>query len=258
MNNKQILQEIFNKNGIVWEIKEFNDYIDPKCKSAKSIYDKLIRIYAKENKKEHYSMIDSGIDDLLRMTIISEYSEVPLIIDNLQKEFPDLSGYITIEKAGYRGVHLNLKMDGLPCEIQIAPQLVVMGVDYLHTLYEKWRNFDNTKIKDKKILEEERKDFHLRKKTYDELFEITKFEQYKDEIYQTIEKINKLKKESLPLTNQHIIELLNIDLLTNKEIDKEKVYLVAEKLSKSIISTQEKFVNLVKQSLNITGEKNEK
>ena len=258
MNNKQILQEIFNKNGIVWNIKEFNDYIDPKCKSAKSIYDKLIRIYSKDKNKDHYSINDSGIDDLLRMTIISEYSEVSSIINKLQKEFPDLSGYITIEKAGYRGVHLNLKIDGLPCEIQIAPQLVVMGVDYLHTLYEKWRNFDNTKITDKKILEEERKDFHLRKKTYDELFKITKFEQYQKEISQTIERRNKSKKESLPLTNKHIIELLNINLLTNQEIDKEKVNLVAKKLSKSIISTQEKFVNLVKQSLIITGEKHEK
>lgn len=255
MNNKEILQEIFNKNGIVWDIKEFNDYIDPKCKTAKSIYDKLIRLYSKEKPKENYSINDSGIDDLLRMTIISEYSEVPSIIDKLQKKFPDLSGYITIEAAGYRGVHLNLKIDGLPCEIQIAPQLVVMGVDYLHTLYEKWRNFDNTKIKDKNILEEERKDFDLRKKTYDELFEITKFEQYQAEISQVIEIINTSKKESLPLTNQHIIELLNRDLLTNQEIDKEKVILVAEELSKSITSTQEKFVTTVKQTI---GERYEK
>lgn len=255
MNNKEILQEIFNKNGIVWNIKEFNEYIDPKCKSAKSIYDKLIRLYSKENTKENYSINDSGIDDLLRMTIISEYSEVPSIIDILKKEFPDLSGYITIEAAGYRGVHLNLKIDGLPCEIQIAPQLVVMGVDYLHTLYEKWRNFDNTKIKDTKILEEERKDFDLRKKTYDEIFEITKFEHYKEEISQVIEKIKKSRKDSLPLTNQYIINLLNMNLLTNQEIDKEKVTLVAEELSKSITSTQEKFVTSVKQ---IIGERYEK
>jgi len=176
---------------------------------------------------------------------------------------------------------LNLKVDGIPCEIQLAPKIVVMAVDYLHTLHEKWRDFDSVKemnilkkreyeiLKNKNIqkkdkllksleqekrilrnkIKEEEKDFELRKKTYYDVFNVTNFSFYQDDIATAINKLNETSVESSIMSNIELINIFSINLLTNGNLDKNKVKQVAERLSNSIGDVQDKFINLVKKCL---------
>jgi len=281
MDCKEVLKDIFAKNGIKWQLKDFGDYVDPKCKTAKSIYSKLMRLYSVEKNKTNFSVSDSGINDLLRMTVIVEYNDVIPTIQKLKETFPELTGYLKIKKSGYRGIHLNLKVDGIPCEIQLAPKIVVMAVDYLHTLHEKWRDFDSVKEmnilkkreyeilknnniqkkdkllksleQEKRILrnkiKEEEKDFELRKKTYYDVFNVTNFSFYQDDIATAINKLNETSVESSIMSNIELINIFSINLLTNGNLDKNKVKQVAERLSNSIGDVQDKFINLVKKCL---------
>ena len=281
---RSIVEKVFKQNGIEWKVKDFGNYIDPKCKTANSIYDKLFRIFDTDTKRESFSIIDSKIDDLLRMTIIVDYDKVVSTIQKLKQRFPDLSGYLQIEEAGYRGVHLNLKIDGLPCEIQLAPKIVVMAVDFLHTLYAKWRSFDfekelkelnsreqklleaemseQEKTKQLKILKqektnldlkrkEEQKDFELRKKTYGQIFDIAGFSKFHFEIKSQLDMINSKNEKSTKLADLKLIDILNKNLLTKGELDKSKVKEVANLLSQNISPYQEKFVACIKECLGL-------
>lgn len=283
-NGKQkIVEDIFENNGIKWKIKEFGSYIDPKCKTAESIYSKLIRLYPAANNKTEFTVLNSGINDLLRMTVIVEYNEVISTIKKLKHKFPDLTGYLKIKNSGYCGIHLNLKVDGLPCEIQLAPRVVVMVVDYLHTLHEKWRDFDPTKEiklikqKEQKIfnmsniqektklirmleeeknnlqnkIEEEKIDFGLRRKTYNEVYDYTNFSFYQEDIAKILNELRKNKNQDISVMSPEFINIFNMNLLTDGEIDKDKVKQVTEQLSNSIEYAQKKFVDLVKDCLQL-------
>lgn len=241
MNEKKLVQNILLENNINWDVKDFKEYVNPKCKSAKSLFDKLCRLY--DNNKVYYSISSSKIDDLLRMTIIVEYKDAVLTIKKLKKQFLDLSGYLQIEDAGYRGVHLNLKIDGIPCEIQLAPKIVVMTIDYLHTLYEKWRN--HKPVNNQEKLEEE-KDFLIRNKIYGQIYNIAKFSIYKDDIQDELNIINKNKQESTQLVDKDLKALFDTNLLTDGILDKNKLEKISIQISNKLKSTQEKFINLVK------------
>lgn len=284
MDSKKIVENIFIKYGIEWEVKEFDKYINPKCKTAASIYSKLVRLYSGHNNRTEFTILNSGIKDLLRMTIIVEYSEVVSIIQKLKKSFPDLTGYVNNKKSGYRGVHLNMKIDGIPCEIQLTPKIVAMGVDYLHTLHKKWRDFDSSKelrileqrkqkiinsnisIQEKynllKIIEDEndilegkiqdeKKDLELRNKTYGEVFEAARLSVYQDEIENKMNELKEYKEESLPLSNPNLINIFNRNLLTDGEIDKDKVDEVTKQLLKYLEIEQDKFVESIKKCLQL-------
>ena len=282
MNNRIIVENILNKNGIKWQLKEYKNYLNPNCKTAESIYSKLIRLYSEKKYKKEYTVITSGIKDLLRMTIIIEYSEVISTIKKLRKKFPDLSGYINYKDSGYKGVHLNLKIEGLPCEIQLSPTIIVMGVEYLHTLHEKWRDFNyndemelltqkeleicnnNTQNKnyllkeiekEKNILQkkknEEQKDLELRNKTYNDIFNAADFPLYEEEISKALSELNQQKKESLPLTNPILINICNKNMLTEEKLNKDKVKEVAKELHKNIETKQDILINLVNDCLNL-------
>jgi len=281
MNSKQIVEDIFNKHGINWEVKDFDKFINPNCKTAKSIFSKLTRLYFSSNCKNLFTISSSGISDLLRMTLIVEYNEVIPTIYKLKKAFPDLSGYLKIKDSGYRGIHLNLKIDGIPCEIQLTPKTVVMAINYLHTLHEKWRDFDYDremkllsikslnilrtkdlekksellksyeydmqKLQEKKL--EEKKDFKLRKNTYSDVYAATKFEYYINDIENVINEINNSKVKPPHLSDNRLLEVFNENLLTNGELDVIKLKKVSEYLSNNIALKQEKFVNMVNNYL---------
>jgi len=283
MDSKETVENIFKNNGIAWKVKEYNTYIDPKCKTAKSIYSKLTRLYNNSKNEKEYTVKSSGIKDLIRMTIITEYSEVIPIIQKLRQSFPDLSGYINYKESGYRGVHLNLKIDGLPCEIQLSPKIIVMGVEYLHTLHEKWRDFNSLReleeltkrkqeiLKDKNIqnknkalkilsqkvltlnnkIKEEAKDLELRNKTYNDIFNAASFPIYEKDIARTIYTLNRMKEDSSPLNNKILIDIFNKNLLSEGELDKNKVMKVSEELNKNLKLTQDKFVKLITNCLNL-------
>lgn len=284
MDSKRIVENILKNNGIEWKVKDFDRYVDPRCKTATSIYSKLVRLHSICDNKKEFTISNSGLKDLLRMTVIVEYSEIVDTIKKLKRAFPDLTGYLTFKDSGYCGIHLNLKIEGFPCEIQLAPKIVVMGVDYLHTLHEKWRDFDfygelselekrkneiiNSdssvyekneflKLIDqeefvlKSKIKEEEKDLELRKKTYGEIFDTAGLPTYQNDIMKAINELFEEKKESLPLVNVEMIALFNENLLTDGKVDKYKVSQVTDKLLKNTELVQDKFVNLVKECLQL-------
>lgn len=284
MDSKKIVENILKNNGIEWNVKDYDRYVNPKCKTAASIYSKLVRLYSICDNKKEFTISNSGLRDLLRMTVIVEYSEIVGTIKKLKCAFPDLTGYITFKDSGYCGIHLNLKVDGLPCEIQLAPKIVVMGVDYLHTLHEKWRDFNlceelsELEKRKKEIInsdssvyekneflklinqeefilkakiKEEEKDLELRKKTYGEIFEIAGLPVYQNDIMEAINELLEEKEDSLPLSNVDMINLFNENLLTDGKVDKYKVTQVTDKLLKNTEIVQDKFVNLVKECLQL-------
>lgn len=283
MDNKKIVEDIFKNHDIVWEVKNFNKYVNPSCKSEDSIYSKLVRLYYTSKNSTSYTVNNSGINDLLRLTIVEDYEKVPDIIIKLKKFFPDLTGYINKKNSGYRGIHLNLKIDQIPCEIQIAPEIVMMAVDYLHTLHVKWRDFNVvkelnllaeeelkiSKIDDrelranllneielkKSILQEnikkEKEDYELRKSTYKDVFDAAKFDVYENEISKVLDEINSSNssESSISSFEDSSIQLFNENLLVNKKLDEEKVREIAKKIPELILKTQDKFFNLVKDYL---------
>lgn len=284
MDSKKIVENILKNNGVEWKVKDFDRYVDPKCKTATSIYSKLVRLYSNSDNKKEFTISNSGLKDLLRMTVIVEYSEIVDTIKKLKSIFPDLTGYLAFKDSGYCGIHLNLKIDGLPCEIQLAPKIVVMGVDYLHTLHEKWRDFDfyeelnelekrkkeiinsdSSACEKKELLKlidqeefvlqskikEEKEDLELRKKTYGEIFNTAGLPIYQNDIMKAINELFEEKEDSLPLVNIEIINLFNENLLTDGKVDKYKVNQVTDKLLKNIELVQDKFVNLVKECLQL-------
>lgn len=284
MDSKKIVENILKNNGVEWNVKDFDRYVDPKCKTATSIYSKLVRLYSVSDNKDEFTISNSGLKDLLRMTVIVEYSEIVDTIRKLKNSFPDLTGYVTFKDSGYCGIHLNLKVEGFPCEIQLAPKIVVMGVDYLHTLHEKWRDFDfyeslNELQKRKKELikssnsiyeknqifklivkeefalfskfKEEKKDLKLRKKTYGQIFKTAGFSVYQNDIMKAINVLFEEKEDSLPLVNVDMINLFNKNLLTDGKVDKNKVSQVTDRLLINTELVQEKFVTLVKECLQL-------
>ena len=135
MNNELKIKNLLIANGMKWQDRKLKKFINPGRKAASSIYDKIIRLYFESDDKENFSISKSKIDDLLRMTIIVDYVDMGEVIALLKQNFRDLTGYIKMQKAGYRGIHLHLTMFGLPCEIQLTPEVVRKTMNCLHIYY---------------------------------------------------------------------------------------------------------------------------
>lgn len=277
------MEDIFKKYGIVWQVKEFEEYINPKPKSVPSITSKMQRLYnkTKNKNKNEFTFAGSGINDLLRITIITEYENVVFLIEKIKEVFKDATGSFKIKNSGYYGIHLHFYLEGVPCEIQLAPKLLVMAIDYLHTYYEKWRDFNyeeefalleekkkeipkepnkekrNILIENwleeketwnKKISQKE-SDLKLRQKIYREVYEITEFDRFNKDIKKEFDRINEIQVASAPMTEENLIKSFNKNLLTHGLLDKDKVKNVAEELIPLLCPLQEKLIEIVKENI---------
>ncbi len=281
MTNQQIMENIFKKYGIVWHVKEFKEYVNPKPKSVNSIISKMQRLYNKAKNKKEFHFANSGINDLLRITIITEYENVVPLIKKIKEVFKDTTGSFKVKNSGYYGIHLHFYLDGVPCEIQLAPELLVMAIDCLHTYYERWRDFnyddeflsleekkkeilkevneekrnllienwlDEKEAWNKKIAQKER-DLKLRQKIYREVYEIIKFDDFSKNIKKVFDKINGVQIESTPMNDEKLINCFHKSLLTNGLLDKDKVKNVAEELIPLLCPMQEKLIEIVKEKV---------
>ena len=281
MTDKERMEAIFKKYGIDWNVKEFNEFINPKPKSVSSILSKMQRLYNKKKNKNEFSFANSGINDLLRITIITEYDNAVSLIKKIKEVFKDTTGSFKIKNSGYYGIHLHFYLEGVPCEIQLAPKLLVMAIDYLHTYYEKWRDFNyeeefalleekkkeipkepneekrNILIENwleeketwnKKISQKE-SDLKLRQKIYREVYEITEFDRFNKDIKKEFDRINEIQVESAPMTEENLIKSFNKNLLTHGLLDKDKVKNVAEELIPLLCPLQEKLIEIVKENI---------
>ena len=281
MTNKQIMEDIFRKYGIDWQVKEFKEYVNPKPKSVSSITSKMQRLYNKCKNKKEFTFAYSGINDLLRITIITEYENVVPLIKKIKEVFEDTTGSFKVKNSGYYGIHLHFYLEGVPCEIQLAPELLVMAIDYLHAYYEKWRDFNyddeflaleekkkeilkelneekrNLLIENwmnekeawnKKIIQKEQ-DLKLRQRIYREVYQIIKFDDFSKEIKKEFDRINRVQMESTPMNDEKLINCFNKSLLTNELLDKDKVKNVAEELIPLLCPLQEKLIEIVKENI---------
>lgn len=275
------MEDIFKKYNINWPVKEFKEYINPKPKSVTSIIEKMQRLYTKKENKQDFTFFNSGINDLLRITIVTEYKDVISIIKKVKELFPDTTGHIKIKNSGYYGVHLHFYLDGIPCEVQLAPELLVMAIDYLHTYYAKWRNFrleDEEKFLEIKIkeimknpneeernrllercdveklalnhlLQEKEDDLKLRQKIYGEVYEITHFKDYKEEIAKVLEYINQTTLERTIIQDERLLEMFHTSLLNHTGLSNAKVRKIAEEILPLLCPMQEKLIHLVKENI---------
>ena len=199
----------------------------------------------------------------------------------IKEVFKDATGSFKIKNSGYYGIHLHFYLEGVPCEIQLAPKLLVMAIDYLHTYYEKWRDFNyeeefalleekkkeipkepnkekrNILIENwleeketwnKKISQKE-SDLKLRQKIYREVYEITEFDRFNKDIKKEFDRINEIQVASAPMTEENLIKSFNKNLLTHGLLDKDKVKNVAEELIPLLCPLQEKLIEIVKENI---------
>lgn len=79
--------------------------------------------------------------DLARCSIlVDSYADVTKIIKILHESFPGLTGYISKNSSGYKGVHILIPIDGINAEVQIHSKRTwpykLIGEEY----YAKWRD----------------------------------------------------------------------------------------------------------------------
>ena len=280
MTNKEQLETIFKKYDIPWNIREFKEYINPKPKSVTSILGKMQRLYVKSGCPSVFTFESSGINDLLRITIIADYKDVVSLLKRIKETFKDATGHFKIKNSGYCGIHVHFSLEGVPCEIQLAPEMLVMAVDYLHLFYEKWRDFQEEEIstsleeqqklvlncasKDeqevlyrhwkeqeelfKEKLKEKEQDVEFRRSVYQEVYAFLQYDQYEEEIAFALEEMNKVKGKSSVLQDRDLLPLFCTNLVTNGNLDLEKVREISEKLLPLLEPRQKKLIALVKEN----------
>ncbi len=99
-------------------------------------------------KREVYSgQIDFSLgklNDLSRCAlIVDSYSEVPKILQNLNKMYPELVGHVSRHSTGYIGLHLNFTVNNIPIEVQLSTPdawLVKQASEYV---YKRHRDFES-------------------------------------------------------------------------------------------------------------------
>jgi RNase P subunit RPR2 len=115
-------------------------------KTAQSIIEKVTRkILNEENEK--YNILH--IPDLVRVTVVLEkHSHIPMYLDLLKHEFPDLTGEMTYHpNRGYLGTHLATRsVDGICSDIQIVTPVQRIANTITHKLYQKSRNYPKDSI----------------------------------------------------------------------------------------------------------------
>lgn len=99
-------------------------------------------------KREVYSgQLDyslSKLNDLSRCAlIVNSYSEIPGILQNLNKIFPDLVGHVSRHSKGYIGIHLNFRIDNIPIEVQLSTSDAWLVKQAAEHVYKRHRDFES-------------------------------------------------------------------------------------------------------------------
>lgn len=141
-------------------------------KSVESMANKVQR-KAQEDIDYDYS----NLKDIARGAIlVNDYSQVEGVIQAIRKQMPKsaLNIEVFIEKPlnafGYRGIHLNTKIDGIGAEIQIHTKDSWKIKQQTDLIYRKWRGIEITPENEKEILEDKQKSKKLWDDYWDKVF----------------------------------------------------------------------------------------
>ncbi len=139
MSSTPKLDNIFRYYGIEKPSKVFDSF-QGNAKSKTSIISKLKR-KIEMSRKTKFTVAD--IKDLSRCAVLLDsFSDAPQFIKELKNIFPDLKGDISRNINGYKGVHLNISVNGVTAEIQISTKEAWPYKVASEEYYAKWRDFD--------------------------------------------------------------------------------------------------------------------
>lgn len=137
------IEEFYSQVDVEREALPTEDIVDPGAKSIKSLTDKVVRNIEMFN-NPNYTL--SKIGDMSICSILFDsYSEMPRFLMQLKEYIPEVTGYISRFNNGYRGVHLNFKIDGVNVEVQLSSRDAWAVNKATEPIYVKWRNFDKVK-----------------------------------------------------------------------------------------------------------------
>ena len=133
-----LLEEFYDEFGYAPK-RSNGPLVNPGAKSINSLLDKVIRNIDNDGKT---NFDFTNVPDMARCTLIcNSYEDAPKLISQLKSVFPDLSGYISRCQNGYRGIHLNVSINGVTAEIQICTPKAYEYGQAAENIYAKWRKF---------------------------------------------------------------------------------------------------------------------
>lgn len=142
--------------------------VSPGAKSKESLLDKIKRNIELDG---NHNFTLSYVGDLARCSILCEfYKDIPKIILQLKKTFLDISGYISRCPNGYRGIHLNTKINGINTEIQLCTPKAYEYAQAAENIYTKWRSLNPKQMQEEiNELEQQLKNLDLPQEKQEEL-----------------------------------------------------------------------------------------
>jgi len=117
--------------------------------------------------------------------------------------------------------------------------------DEQEILYRHWKEQEEI-FKEK--LKEKEQDLEFRQKVYQEVYAFLQYDQYEEEIAFALEEMNKVKGKSSVLQDRDLLPLFCTNLVTNGNLDLEKVREISEKLLPLLEPRQKKLIALVKEN----------
>lgn len=142
--------------------------VSPGAKSKESLLDKVKRNIELDG---NHNFTLSWVGDLARCSVLCEsYKDIPKVILQLKKTFPDLSGYISRCPNGYRGIHLNININGINTEIQLCTPKAFEYAQAAENIYTKWRSLNPKQMQEEITeLEQQLKNLNLPQEKREEL-----------------------------------------------------------------------------------------
>lgn len=167
------------------------------------------------------------LNDLSRCAlIVDSYGEVPKILHQLNKIYPELIGHISRHSTGYIGIHLNFVENNIPIEVQISTADAWLVKQASEHVYKRHRDFEaeipvrlrlihceNDQLVKNKMIHDFRKKFFEYKNDYNEINKLFKQLHETTDLYQNLPII-----ESMFLSYE-----INRDKFIKKHFDYDKI-----------------------------------
>lgn len=279
--NQTLLEEFYNKHGYT-PLKKDTGVVDPKAKSEESLLDKVKRNIEMGRKNKDFVLGD--IPDMARCTIICDsYESMPERIQQLKSVFPNMTGYISRCPNGYRGVHLNIMVEGIKAEIQLCTSKSFEYGQAAEHIYKKWRSFspenfskqelrekiaagefqpsekvsemlssgDEKNIDAKLLIElsaEQKEEYAETERLFEELHSDGSFRGSEREIESLLLSYKASAAKTESRVNPKFLKKFAVDGMGRVDTQKAKKYIM--RVHKDTTQIQSKFIDLVKKSEN--------
>lgn len=208
-NIRELTDKLCDEMGIE-RSKDCFGVVDNGEKQPRSILSKVKREVYSGN--TDYSL--GQLNDLSRCAlIVNSYSEIPQIVQSLNKIYPELVGHVTRRSAGYIGIHLNFKINNIPIEVQVSTNDAWLVKQASEHVYRKHRDFE-AEIPVRLSMIKNEKDNYIREKMIADLK--SKMVEYKKDYGNISNLYEELHKTTDLYENLPIIETMFLSLEINQ------------------------------------------